>query len=343
MTIINSCENLTYWVVVNGTIYIDSSYFVEGTGSILWVVNPSIWGSYLNYIRPLGLELDLRSEPILKVHLRPDDITERHQIFFDLITFEGEDYWTSYQYGALPLASGQGNEVMIDLRTPISSTPPGSVTPDLSIVRGLSLFYEIKNDPISPTCNVDYIQSVSGIPDIHITGTVQDQDGIPLDGVNISTNGFSAISQLYGIYDLLVPPGTYSITYSKIGYAPLTVNVDASSDVAGLDIALNALPAQAILTIGIEPVGGGNTEPAPGSYSVNQGTSVSVTANPSEGYLFDYWELDGVNVGMNPSITVMVDLDHILIASFTPKPMHTLTITSTPVQGIPFTLERITT
>ena len=61
---------------------------------------------------------------------------------------------------------------------------------------------------------------------------------------------------------------------------------------------------------------GGTTDPAPGTYSYVNGTTVLVTAIPYTNYLFSHWELDGVNVGTDNPIKVLMDSDHNLHAVF---------------------------
>uniref|UniRef100_A0A6M3J5R0 Bacterial repeat domain-containing protein n=1 Tax=viral metagenome TaxID=1070528 RepID=A0A6M3J5R0_9ZZZZ len=85
---------------------------------------------------------------------------------------------------------------------------------------------------------------------------------------------------------------------------------------------------------------GGTTEPIPNTYSVVQNTDISVQAVP--GVTLNHWELDGVNVGMaNPHI-LLADMDHVLIAVFDQLVQTFLVaLNSSPIQGIPFTIERI--
>lgn len=89
---------------------------------------------------------------------------------------------------------------------------------------------------------------------------------------------------------------------------------------------------------------GGTTNPASGSHVYDEGVTASVVATPSSGYVFDYWELDGVNMGANLSINVLMDADHSLYAVFreevTPPPTHLLSITTNPISGVPFTLTK---
>jgi hypothetical protein len=89
---------------------------------------------------------------------------------------------------------------------------------------------------------------------------------------------------------------------------------------------------------------GGTTNPASGTYTYDEGANVQVQALPSSGYKFDHWELDGVNIGsVNPTIVTM-NADHTLLAVFAEIPLpptHTLTVDSTPIQGVPFTIEKV--
>jgi parallel beta-helix repeat protein len=68
-------------------------------------------------------------------------------------------------------------------------------------------------------------------------------------------------------------------------------------------------------TLTITTTADGTTNPSPGSYVYNTGTSVSVTAIPDTYYRFDHWELDGINNSTNP-INVTMDSDHTLHAVF---------------------------
>ncbi|MGF3573520.1 MAG: NosD domain-containing protein [Candidatus Bathyarchaeia archaeon] len=68
---------------------------------------------------------------------------------------------------------------------------------------------------------------------------------------------------------------------------------------------------------------GGTTDPAPGTYSYTVNSTVQVTAIPEVGYLFDYWELDDVNVGSANPYTITMDKNHTLKAVFSliPPPL----------------------
>jgi len=68
---------------------------------------------------------------------------------------------------------------------------------------------------------------------------------------------------------------------------------------------------------------GGTTDPALGTYGYTANSTVQVTAIPAANYLFDYWELDSVNVGSANPYSVLMDKNHALKAVFslTPSPL----------------------
>jgi len=68
------------------------------------------------------------------------------------------------------------------------------------------------------------------------------------------------------------------------------------------------------LTISV--VGSGTTDPAPGTYAAEAGSSTVVDAYPLVDWELDYWSLDGVNIGSAGSCPVTMDQDHILTAKF---------------------------
>jgi parallel beta-helix repeat protein len=65
---------------------------------------------------------------------------------------------------------------------------------------------------------------------------------------------------------------------------------------------------------------GGTTNPAPGAHIYTANQTAQVTAIPEANYLFDYWELDSVNVGSANPYSVYMDKNHILKAVFSPIP-----------------------
>ncbi|MEM3579656.1 MAG: PKD domain-containing protein [Candidatus Bathyarchaeia archaeon] len=70
----------------------------------------------------------------------------------------------------------------------------------------------------------------------------------------------------------------------------------------------------------IETTVGGTTNPAPGTYTYAAGSLVQVTAIPSNGYVFDHWELNGTNVGTATTYTVTMNNNYVLKAFFKTAP-----------------------
>jgi hypothetical protein len=79
----------------------------------------------------------------------------------------------------------------------------------------------------------------------------------------------------------------------------------------------------------VSKTAGGVTDPMPGIYLYNAGTSVSVSASANVGYLFDNWELDGANAGSASPYTISMDGNYTLRAFFAPEPTPTPTATPT--------------
>ncbi|NVM57532.1 MAG: hypothetical protein HWN51_05375, partial [Desulfobacterales bacterium] len=73
-------------------------------------------------------------------------------------------------------------------------------------------------------------------------------------------------------------------------------------------------PVQYDLAINV--VGSGTTDPAPGTYTYDEGTDVSVDAIPDSGWTLHHWELDGADVADADPYTITMDDDHILTAVF---------------------------
>jgi len=65
---------------------------------------------------------------------------------------------------------------------------------------------------------------------------------------------------------------------------------------------------------------GGTTNPASGTYTYVNGSSINVTAVPGMNYTFDHWELDTANVGSTNPYTILMNSDRTLKAVFVHVP-----------------------
>jgi hypothetical protein len=146
-----------------------------------------------------------------------------------------------------------------------------------------------------------------------------------------------------------------SLTIATLIFVLPLVKVDATTPTiadespVGYSTIQNAeddTPVTYVLTITID--GQGSTSPAPGSYTYENGSEVTIGATDTSslyGFLFDYWVLDGstkiTKKNHNPLYLTM-DRDHTLTAVFlqapppypppesTPSPTPTLEPTNTP-------------
>jgi hypothetical protein len=107
----------------------------------------------------------------------------------------------------------------------------------------------------------------------------------------------------------------------------VTMNTDHTLTAVFVEIP----PTQYQLTIGV--TGSGTTTPAPGSASHTDGSTVSVDAQPDDGWLLDHWELDGVDVGDADPYSVTMDASHTLTAVFMEVPVTQYTLTITTAVG----------
>jgi hypothetical protein len=58
----------------------------------------------------------------------------------------------------------------------------------------------------------------------------------------------------------------------------------------------------------------GQTNPVAGTYELDKNSSLTVTATPNTGYTFKHWLVDNVIAGLDPTITVVMDANHTLVA-----------------------------
>jgi len=111
---------------------------------------------------------------------------------------------------------------------------------------------------------------------------------------------------------------------------PITVIMDRDYSLRVIFEALPPPPPQQVyLTIASV---NGTTNPVAGTYTINVGSSVTVTCTPNSGYQLKEWLLDNVSVGTSPSYTVLMDINHSLIAvseQIPPPVTHTLFISAT--------------
>lgn len=104
---------------------------------------------------------------------------------------------------------------------------------------------------------VDYFGNVSTpthyqwkVPNYSLTGKLVDQWNKPIEGVAVTYNGVSTVTNTSGVYTLTTTyqPTTNSITFSKTGYSPLSVNTTL---IANTDLGSKTLSKQFFTVSGI--------------------------------------------------------------------------------------------
>jgi len=137
----------------------------------------------------------------------------------------------------------------------------------------------------------------------------------PISIVDISGEGwydeFSNVS--------LVAPAVanYSFKHWSVNGVPQDTEINTINVIMNTPKNATAHYAQIIrYTLTIIAEHGGTTYPFPGTYTYAAGFQVEVRAIPAHDYVFDHWELDGVNVGATNPYILWIHKDHTLKAVF---------------------------
>ena len=161
-----------------------------------------------------------------------------------------------------------------------------------------------------------------------ITYTTEVTDNIAFEGVeatyNTSTfNMFdsSKFGSKTGLGSFEITPsattGAYSISIGASGSRFFDHGTNGNGLISvtygGADIDAY-YTTQYLLTIADNP--DGTTNPSPGQYWLAKDTTTTITAIPSNGYLFSYWILDGHNATTNSAIALVMNAPHSLQACF---------------------------
>ena len=161
---------------------------------------------------------------------------------------------------------------------------------------------------------------------------------------NLWDDGYPSGGNYWSDYvgvDIKSGPGQNLPESDGIGDTPYVIDSD-NVDHYPLMNPYGAPPPQTY-SLTITATVGGTTNPAPETYSYTANSSVQVTAIPEANYLFDYWELDSVNVGSVNPYTVLMDINHTLKAFFSPIPpalsvsINPLSASITVGQSVTFT------
>ncbi|RLF08204.1 MAG: hypothetical protein DRJ60_00905 [Thermoprotei archaeon] len=112
------------------------------------------------------------------------------------------------------------------------------------------------------------------------------------------------------VFDHWETSGGVSISSRRSSTTSVSINDD------GVLTAYYTSAPRPILVIKVYPEGSGTTDPLPGTYKFERGRAVTVKATAYEDYEFDHWELDGQVAGYKPTITIVMDTSHTLVAVF---------------------------
>jgi PKD repeat protein len=156
-----------------------------------------------------------------------------------------------------------------------------------------------------------------------LTGTVW------IDSVSVGTTGqtfvVTAGTHVVQVQDPIVYKGK---TYSFMMWQGGTPSANPGSITISADRTITAVYAIVVrytLDISVNNAAWGYTDPS-GTQTCDGGSSVTVTAYPSVGYVLSHWLLDGVQKSGNP-YTVTMNADHVLQAVFQPQGVQTYTLT----------------
>ena len=91
------------------------------------------------------------------------------------------------------------------------------------------------------------------------------------------------------------------------------------TDIRNVTATFNTIPTHD-LTVAVDPVGSGTTDPAIGITTHNEGDVVTIAATAASGYVFDHWTGDVANVN-SATTTVTMAADKTVTAHFTASPI----------------------
>lgn len=124
------------------------------------------------------------------------------------------------------------------------------------------------------------------------------------EGINIASSGHIRIS---------VNPDEVAVDYVR-AYLP----GDGSNGVIADSFTVTAtIPITHELTISVNPIAAGTTDPAVGTHIFREGRDIKITASKETGYIFSHWSGGCTGVG---ACSVTMDSDKTVTANFIPAP-----------------------
>jgi branched-chain amino acid transport system substrate-binding protein len=259
-------------------------YSVEHAGSTdAENLIPALEG--LNFTGPKG-----------SIYIRPEDHQALQSMYIAQV-FNDTTSWIKNYYPA----------GFINLRL-IAEIPPDMTAPP------------IRGDIVPPVItNVTKTPSTPAVAENVVVSAqiTDDLTGVKNASLYYSTNGSSNWTE-----SLMTPAGssTYQATISQQPNGTLVQYYINATDKA-LNTAQSELYLYTVsevtgfhLAIVVVPTEGGTTNPPVGTGSYPEGQNVTVAISAAKGFVFDYWSLDGVNVGNETAYTVTMNASHTLTA-----------------------------
>jgi len=127
-----------------------------------------------------------------------------------------------------------------------------------------------------------------------------------------------------------------SYTFRNVGAVPTLATLTSLPDMLREEARgeITVVPREVeTVSVVINSTAGGTTDPPPGSYTYDRGSTETFTAIPYEGYYFERWVVNGVERTENP-LTLTLNEDTTITAYFAPFiPKGTLRVDTEPVKG----------
>jgi hypothetical protein len=133
----------------------------------------------------------------------------------------------------------------------------------------------------------------------------------PLGNVLVATVNFTVINQPTTPPE---PPGSYVFSDLTLENVHCYDNTATSIPMDASETGLVKVYAITVYTLDISATAGGSTSPAVGTHLF--GGQVNMRGVPDSGYVFEYWRLDGRDVGWFNPLNVTMDMNHTILAVF---------------------------
>lgn len=231
-------------------------------------------------------------------------------------------------------------EYGVETGSPIFSCSGNWVVPPRASRRGV--LYTFKWAAVNANGQIGTLTTYAELPALYgyltINVYVKFTDGRPVQGATVRFQNFtspgvrsdiSKTTDASGLASatILGPPLDTTVVsqiwveYVTYGFSTPVSGSATSTVTRTISDVPVALAPTIEYTLTITATVGGTTNPAPGQYKYVQGSTASVTAIlPQQDYIFDHWNLDGINVGVSNPISVTMNTNHSLEAVFTYSP-----------------------